>query len=44
VAAGAEQLRGAVADLDVLRAGVTQADGVIHLAFGNDFSTPGALV
>jgi len=41
--AGAEPLRGAVADLDVLRAGVAQADGVIHLAFGNDFSTPGAL-
>ncbi|MFE7659514.1 SDR family oxidoreductase [Streptomyces celluloflavus] len=42
-AAGAEPLRGALADLDVLRAGVTQADGVIHLAFGNDFSSPEAL-
>src|ERR1700683_3496563 len=31
-AAGAEPLRGALADLDVLRAGVAQADGVIHLA------------
>lgn len=42
-AAGAEPLRGALADLDVLRAGVTQADGVVHLAFGNDFSNPEAL-
>src|SRR5215469_4266226 len=42
-AAGAEPLRGALADLDVLRAGVAQADGVIHLAFANDFSSPGAL-
>jgi nucleoside-diphosphate-sugar epimerase len=42
-AAGAEPLRGALADLDILRAGVAQADGVIHLAFGNDFSSPDAL-
>ncbi|MEU7145582.1 SDR family oxidoreductase [Nocardia sp. NPDC046473] len=42
-AAGAEPLRGALADLDVLRAGVAQADGVIHLAFANDFSSPEAL-
>ncbi|MFH8589021.1 SDR family oxidoreductase [Streptomyces celluloflavus] len=42
-AAGAEPLRGALADLDALRAGVAQADGVIHLAFGNDFSSPEAL-
>ncbi|MEU1117693.1 MULTISPECIES: SDR family oxidoreductase [unclassified Streptomyces] len=39
-AAGAEPLRGALADLDVLRAGAAQADGVVHLAFGNDFSGP----
>src|SRR6266699_1233190 len=36
--AGAEPLRGALADLDVLRAGVAQADAVIHLAFSHDFS------
>ena len=42
-AAGAEVLRGELADLDVLRAGAAAADGVIHLAFGNDFSSPEAL-
>ncbi|MCG7205556.1 SDR family oxidoreductase [Streptomyces arenae] len=41
--AGAEPLRGALADLDILRAGVARADGVIHLAFGNDFSSPEAV-
>ncbi|MEV0634388.1 SDR family oxidoreductase [Streptomyces sp. NPDC050619] len=41
--AGAEPLRGGLADLDILRAGVAQADGVIHLAFANDFSSPDAL-
>ncbi|GAA3529847.1 SDR family oxidoreductase [Amycolatopsis ultiminotia] len=41
--AGAEPLRGGLADLDVLRAGVAQTDGVIHLAFGNDFSSAEAL-
>jgi nucleoside-diphosphate-sugar epimerase len=41
--AGAVPLRGGLADLEVLRAGVGQADGVIHLAFGNDFSSPEAL-
>jgi nucleoside-diphosphate-sugar epimerase len=40
--AGAEPLRGGLADLDTLRAGVAQADGVIHLAFANDFSSPEA--
>ena len=42
-AAGAEPLRGGLSDLDVLRAGVARADGVIHLAFGNDFSSADAL-
>ena len=30
-------------DLDTLRAEAERADGVIHLAFGNDFSSPEAL-
>ena len=42
-AAGAETLRGGLADLNVLRAGAAQADGVIHLAFANDFSTADAV-
>ncbi|HUQ61596.1 SDR family oxidoreductase [Lentzea sp.] len=42
-AAGADVIRGGLADLDVLRAGAAQADGVIHLAFANDFSSPEAL-
>lgn len=42
-AAGAEVLRGGLTDLDVLRAGADRADGVIHLAFSNDFSSPEAL-
>jgi nucleoside-diphosphate-sugar epimerase len=42
-AAGADVLRGGLADLAVLRTGAEQADGVIHLAFSNDFSSPDAL-
>ncbi|MGW6512415.1 SDR family oxidoreductase [Streptomyces niveus] len=42
-AAGAEVLRGGLAEREVLRAGAEQADGVIHLAFSNDFSSPEAL-
>jgi nucleoside-diphosphate-sugar epimerase len=42
-AAGAKAVRGGLADLDVLRAGTAQSDGAIHLAFGNDFSSPEAV-
>ncbi|MEV8505179.1 NAD-dependent epimerase/dehydratase family protein [Actinoplanes sp. NPDC051475] len=42
-AAGAQPLLGALADLDLLRTGAARTDGVIHLAFGNDFSSADAL-
>lgn len=42
-AVGAEAIRGGLADLDAIRAGAARADGVIHLAFANDFSSPEAL-
>lgn len=41
--AGAETIRGGLADLDVLRAGAATANGVIHLAFSNDFSSAQAV-
>ncbi|WP_427917167.1 SDR family oxidoreductase [Streptomyces sp. cg40] len=41
--AGAEVLRGDLADLDVLRSGAAQCEGVISLAFGRDYSSPDAL-
>ncbi len=41
--AGAEVLRGGLADLEVLRSGAAQSDGVISLAFGRDYSTADAL-
>jgi nucleoside-diphosphate-sugar epimerase len=43
VAAGAQAVRGGLADLELLRTSAERADGVIHLAFGNDFSSPEAL-
>ncbi len=42
-AGGAEALQGGLTDLDVLRAGVAQSDGVISLAFGRDYSSLDAL-
>ncbi|MCS7482913.1 SDR family oxidoreductase [Umezawaea endophytica] len=41
--AGAESLRGGLADVDVLRAGAARTDGVIHVAFGKDYSSPEAV-
>jgi nucleoside-diphosphate-sugar epimerase len=41
--AGATTIRGGLADLDALRKGATQADGVISLAFGSDYGTAQAL-
>lgn len=40
---GAAVVRGGLADLDVIRSASAAAEGVIHLAFGNDFSTQEAL-
>src|ERR1700751_358375 len=41
--AGADPLPGEIADLDVLRAGAAQSDGVISLAFSRDYSDPDGL-
>lgn len=37
-AAGAEPVLGSVSDLETLRRAASEADGVVHLAFGIDFS------
>lgn len=42
-AAGAEPLRGDLSDLDTLRTAAAEADGVIHLAFDNDFTSSDAI-
>jgi nucleoside-diphosphate-sugar epimerase len=41
--AGAEVLRGGLADLGVLRAGAAQSDGVISLAFSPEYGSPEGL-
>ncbi|HEX3515294.1 MAG TPA: SDR family oxidoreductase [Trebonia sp.] len=41
--AGAEPLRGEIADLDVLRAGAARADGVISLAFSRGYRNADSL-
>jgi nucleoside-diphosphate-sugar epimerase len=41
--AGATAILGGLTDLATLRSGAARADGVIHLAFSNDFSSPEAL-
>jgi len=41
--AGAKAIRGDLADLGAVRAGAADVDGVIHLAFANDFSSPAAV-
>jgi nucleoside-diphosphate-sugar epimerase len=40
-ASGADVLRGDIQDIDVLRAGAEQADGVVHLAFRHDIAWTG---
>ena len=42
--AGGTPLHGDLTDLDSLRAGVAQAEGVINLAFGNDWSNLGPCI
>ncbi len=41
---GATPHRGSLDDLDSLRRGAETADGVLHMAFGGDFSDPGDMM
>ncbi|ADJ48756.1 hypothetical protein AMES_6930 [Amycolatopsis mediterranei S699] len=43
-AMGADVLRGDLTDLEVLEKGADSADGVVHLAFGHDFSRMDAAI
>ncbi|MFF1609710.1 SDR family oxidoreductase [Amycolatopsis sp. NPDC058278] len=43
-AMGADVLRGDLTDLEVLEKGAESADGVVHLAFGHDFSRMDAAI
>ncbi|GAA4492073.1 SDR family oxidoreductase [Actinoallomurus oryzae] len=43
-ALGARPHRGSLEDLDSLRTGAAQAEGVLHMAFGGDFADPEDLV
>lgn len=40
---GAESIRGDLGELDAVRRAAADADGVVHLAFRNDFGSAGAL-
>ena len=40
---GARTLQGSLDDLDVLEKGAAAAEGVIHMAFGGDFSNPASM-
>jgi len=42
-ALGATPLRGSLEDTDVLASGASQADGVVHMANGGDFSDPASM-
>lgn len=41
---GAKVLRGSLDDLEALRRGAAQADGVLHMAFGGDFTDPESMM
>lgn len=41
---GAHAVRGSLEDLDVLRQAAREADGVIHMAYGGDFSDPEPMI